>query len=180
MKIEVKNLLKQSEGTSEIHPIALSNLDLKDAGTANVAGNITLTKLDDFILADITGKADVSQPCSRCLKEVILTIPLNFAREFKEEIPGPQQSRGRQARNDDNIEEEAYSIIDGQIDLASPIADEIIASLPVKILCQNTCKGLCPTCGHNLNDNPCTCDKVEFEVSNKIRFDNGSTTKEEN
>ena len=173
MKIEVKNLLKQSEGTSEIHPIALSNLDLKDAGTANVAGNITLTKLDDFILADITGKADVSQPCSRCLKEVILTIPLNFAREFKEEIPG-------QARNDNNIEEEAYSIIDGQIDLASPITDEIIASLPVKILCQDTCKGLCPTCGHNLNDNPCKCDKVEFEVSNKIRFDNGSTTKEEN
>ncbi len=172
MKIEVKNLLNQSEGTSETHPLALANLDLKDTGMANVSGNITLTKLDDFILTQITGQATLTQPCSRCLEEVPLTIPLSFSREFKTEIlkqvqdDPPTQGLRRASQEDEN----AYPIVDGEIDLTAPVTEEIIANIPVKVLCKDDCKGLCPKCGANLNDNPCQCDKVNYEIRNRINL----------
>ncbi|MFH1088529.1 MAG: DUF177 domain-containing protein [Patescibacteria group bacterium] len=165
MKINISHLLTQPESTTETHQISLSNLKLSDDSTANIVGTITLTVLDDFILANINGKSDITLPCHRCLKPTTLDITLDFSSQFYTQI---------------NPEIEGYPIADGQIDLITPITDEIIASLPITVLCQDNCHGLCPICGHNLNDNPCKCDKVEFEVLNKIRFEHGSSAKTEN
>jgi uncharacterized protein len=38
------------------------------------------------------------------------------------------------------------------------IVDNIILSLPIKTLCSETCKGLCPICGQNLNEGDCDCE----------------------
>lgn len=165
MKIEVKHLLSQPEGTTENHQIEQANLELGEEGTINVVGNVTLTKLSDFILANVSGEAQVILPCHRCLKPTIMNMGLDFSSQFYPQL---------------NPELEGYPIDDSQINLTTPIIDEITASLPIKILCQNNCLGLCPICGNNLNDNPCKCDRVEFEVLNKIRFEDGSPTKEEN
>ncbi|MFA5967021.1 MAG: DUF177 domain-containing protein [Patescibacteria group bacterium] len=162
MKIEVKNLLNQPEGSTENYPLEITALPIDEA-KAQITGQAVLTHLDEFILAQIKGDAHIIQPCSRCLKEVILTIPLNFSREFKTEIPSP-------AQNNENIDEEAYPIEDGQMDLDPVLTEEIIASIPLRVLCQKDCQGLCPKCGANLNDNPCKCDKVKFEIHNKINL----------
>lgn len=163
MKIEVKNLLNQPEGSVEHYPLDLTQLSIDTETSAKFMGEAVLTNLDDLILAQITGQTNFTQPCSRCLKEVNLTIPLEFSREFKTKIPGL-------ARNDDNNNEEAYPIEDGRIDLTPVLTEEIIANVPVKILCSNTCKGLCPKCGNNLNDNSCQCDKVNYEIRNRINL----------
>ena len=165
MKIEVKNLLNQPEGSVEDYPLKIADLPIDESKT-QVTGKAILTNLDGFILAQITGQATLPEPCSRCLKEVVLIIPLNFSREFKTEIPG-------RARNDERVDQdddEAYLIVDGEIDLNPPLTEEIIANIPIKVLCQENCQGLCPKCGANLNDNPCKCDRVEFEISNKINL----------
>lgn len=39
------------------------------------------------------------------------------------------------------------------------VSDDIFLSLPSKFLCDPDCKGLCPKCGHNLNEGPCSCKK---------------------
>lgn len=172
MIIEVKNLLNQPEGSSENHPLDLNNLALDTETTAKFIGEATLTNLDDFILAQISGEATFNQPCSRCLEAVALSIPLNFSREFKTQNPSiPPLDKGRLGGVDDEQEnEDTYPIEDGEIDLAAPIIEEIIANIPVKILCTETCLGLCPTCGNNLNDNPCQCDKVNYEIRNRINL----------
>ena len=54
MKINISHLLTQPESTTETHQISLSNLKLSDDSTANIVGTITLTVLDDFILANIS------------------------------------------------------------------------------------------------------------------------------
>jgi len=46
-----------------------------------------------------------------------------------------------------------------EVDLEPLIADEIFADLPIKILCKDSCKGLCPICGQNRNDADCDCQK---------------------
>lgn len=172
MKIDVKNLLNQPEGNIESYPLEIVDLPIDEA-KAQIIGEATLTNLDGFILARITGQATLSEPCSRCLKEVILAISLNFSREFKtarsldsaRDDP-PTQGLRRASQND----EEMYPIEDGKIDLTPPLTEEIIANIPIKVLCREDCQGLCPKCGANLNDNPCKCDKVEFEIFNKINL----------
>lgn len=45
------------------------------------------------------------------------------------------------------------------IDITEDIREEMIAHYPVKFLCQPECKGLCPQCGKNLNEERCNCTR---------------------
>lgn len=45
------------------------------------------------------------------------------------------------------------------IDLTPEIRDEILLTLPKKILCKDDCKGLCFICKNNLNNNSCKCNE---------------------
>ena len=36
-----------------------------------------------------------------------------------------------------------------------------LPELPSKLLCKDSCKGLCPKCGKNLNNGSCACSKGE-------------------
>ena len=44
-----------------------------------------------------------------------------------------------------------------EINVAHLAFEEFLLALPVKALCSEECKGLCPKCGHNLNTGPCAC-----------------------
>ncbi|MFH1756381.1 MAG: DUF177 domain-containing protein [Candidatus Latescibacterota bacterium] len=37
------------------------------------------------------------------------------------------------------------------------IYENLIINIPIRILCDEGCKGLCPDCGADLNSNPCSC-----------------------
>jgi uncharacterized protein len=53
-----------------------------------------------------------------------------------------------------------YDFFDGAIiEIDQLIAEQIFLTLPVKILCSENCRGLCPHCGANLNEEPCRCEK---------------------
>jgi uncharacterized protein len=43
------------------------------------------------------------------------------------------------------------------VDLTADIREELLLHLPHYPVCASDCKGLCPQCGHNLNDGPCGC-----------------------
>jgi uncharacterized protein len=45
------------------------------------------------------------------------------------------------------------------LELGQVIKEQIILSLPMKTLCSAECKGLCATCGSNLNVKTCSCSK---------------------
>ena len=45
-----------------------------------------------------------------------------------------------------------------ELDLDELVIGDILLSLPTKILCREDCKGLCLTCGKNLNEGDCGCD----------------------
>ncbi len=64
----------------------------------------------------------------------------------------------------DNVHEFAEEIeksaaVDDVIDVTELLRDELLAGQPMKNLCKDDCKGLCPVCGANLNDGECGCDK---------------------
>lgn len=53
----------------------------------------------------------------------------------------------------------AYAVPEGTetVDLTGDIREDILLNLPVSPLCSPGCKGLCPQCGKNLNQGPCSC-----------------------
>lgn len=59
----------------------------------------------------------------------------------------------------DAEEQEAYALGAGdrEIDLGPALREHLILSLPGYPVCEETCRGLCPQCGRNLNEGPCDC-----------------------
>lgn len=45
------------------------------------------------------------------------------------------------------------------VNLGEEVRQEVILNLPTKILCEKECKGLCPNCGVNLNNETCKCNE---------------------
>ena len=86
--------------------------------------------------------------CDRCLGEVPVTLTL----EFDAVVTSPGTAT-------EDEEDDELNFMEGyQLDVEAFVYDEIIVNWPVKILCREDCKGVCPVCGQNLNERECGCD----------------------
>ncbi|MCM1415204.1 MAG: DUF177 domain-containing protein [bacterium] len=86
--------------------------------------------------------------CDRCLKPVEQEITLAFGRE----VWAPEAS------TDPSVYEEQPFMDGFTLDADDLLIGEIVTSWPMKILCKPDCKGICPTCGRDLNTGTCDCD----------------------
>lgn len=133
--------------------------------------------------------AVVKAPCRRCLKDVTLDLPVEFSlrmvpqghtREDDEDeeleaAKGPSKGRRRQRKDDDGqallaasfeLDEIDAEPFDGKtIDLDPVIREQVLLALPVTVLCREDCRGLCATCGQDLNEQNCGhAEKKEVDV----------------
>ncbi len=44
-----------------------------------------------------------------------------------------------------------------ELDLAPMVREQVVLAVPAFAVCSEACRGLCPTCGRNLNEGPCDC-----------------------
>ena len=58
---------------------------------------------------------------------------------------------------EENLEDEVYYIDEDFIDLVDIALEQVVLSLPMHPLCDEKCKGLCPQCGENRNEEECGC-----------------------
>ena len=57
-----------------------------------------------------------------------------------------------------------FSTYDGdRIDLDEIVREQILLALPTRQLCAEDCKGLCPSCGANLNEKACGCEQQQTD-----------------
>lgn len=91
--------------------------------------------------------------CSRCLEP--------FARDANESfdllyLPQAENTGSDEAEiEDDDLSTAFYQ--DDAIDLWQLMREQFYLSLPMKLLCSDACRGLCPQCGTNLNVRTCDC-----------------------
>jgi uncharacterized protein len=109
--------------------------------------------------------------CRRCLIDVTSEMPVVFTLNM---VPRPaeklEESAGKgrkQAKPKDEEDEESFEEVsetgtdeefyDGEvIDYAPVLREQLLLGLPaIEPLCQEDCKGLCTTCGQNLNEADC-------------------------
>ena len=97
---------------------------------------------------ELTGRARtvLDTQCDRCLKSLELDMEVPVETLLAEEISDGQS-------------DEIVLLENGQVDLDEVFTTACVLSLEVKHLCKEDCKGLCPTCGADLNKGPCGCKK---------------------
>lgn len=82
--------------------------------------------------------------CARCGRDI--TVDLTFV--VDEDLM--QDDSGAEA-------EDAVTFSDGKVEIDELILNSFFMNENGKHLCSDGCKGLCPTCGHDLNNGPCGC-----------------------
>ena len=104
--------------------------------------------------------------CSRCLKEFDQPLTSSFAITYTKELP-----ESMDASNEEEVELRAEEIgllyfRGEEIDLRDGIQEQVVMAFPLQPLCVETCKGLCPKCGADLNQGNCGCEREP--TSNKF------------
>ncbi len=111
----------------------------------------------DMIRVDGRLRAVFVLGCSRCLESFQSRIEQPFTLRYAR----PQARNERIERRSDvelDADQIGLSFFEGEeIDLRDALQEQIILALPIKPLCREDCKGLCPHCGAELNREPCRC-----------------------
>lgn len=150
MKIDLTNLLNGRESSKSIdYTLDLNNLiystynPIKDG--VKVKGSVYTRA--DVVYLEINISFLFYGFCDRCAEDVKKNFDFDVKRIIVKEL---------QNENDDDD----YVIVKNrELDLDALVEEEVILSLPNKILCKEDCKGLCTQCGTNLNVNKCDCKK---------------------
>jgi uncharacterized protein len=151
VQINVSGLLKSSLGTRLDYQV--SDVVSIAGGDSLVQGEVWLTRTDRGILVKARLNTEVRVTCSRCLAVFSYPLVLNFEEEY---FPVIDVVSGRSLPVPD---EPGCFTIDGHhiLDLTEAVRQYALLAIPMKPLCRQDCAGLCPTCGHNLNQGGCSC-----------------------
>jgi uncharacterized protein len=101
---------------------------------------------------------DLVLTCSRCLRDIKQHEKRNFHLKFKKNADYAISDKS--AGETDKTESE-FIVENNCINLGPFLRDEIILSVPMKPLCSEECRGLCPICGVNLNKTTCEHSKTK-------------------
>jgi uncharacterized protein len=95
-------------------------------------------------------------PCSRCLEPYVLPIDASFDLRY---LPASEIATEEERElQDEDVGTSYYR--DDRIDLDELLREQFYLALPMKPLCSDACRGLCPQCGTNLNTGACQCAPV--------------------
>lgn len=94
-------------------------------------------------------------PCGRCLEP--FRWPVDAAFDLRYQPHTANTGEGEREVEEDDLSTAFYQ--NGEIDLEQLMREQFYLSLPMKPLCDEECKGLCPVCGTNLNRGVCVCKR---------------------
>jgi uncharacterized protein len=171
MLLDLNKLHGQREHVERTLPPSVFEPDVPDARPDyRVASPVELTldvvKSGDaaFTVAG-TARTRLELECGRCLDPFELpfdaAFELRYVPEPKHPVPA-QAGADRTAEDDDGRElgEDDLATAfyrDGMLDVVELLREQFQLALPMKPLCSEACRGLCPECGTNRNRNECAC-----------------------
>ncbi|MDR3293125.1 MAG: YceD family protein [Clostridiales bacterium] len=110
-----------------------------------IKGSATAVGEDVAVFAEI--KAKPVFHCDRCLTEVKKDISVSVSDVY---FQNPES-------------EECYRYTGGVISLDELVKERFVLSFPEYVVCKKDGKGLCPSCGTDLNINKCNCKDTDRE-----------------
>jgi DUF177 domain-containing protein len=158
LAFNVAQLLKERVGSTRKLNFESPSLTLYDEDTSeggaleaqDVNGNVKVTRLSDSVLVQGNVKADVQLQCSRCLEDISLPVDARLEEQYQ---PTVDVETGHAITRDEDEEDDTVFKIDANhmMDLTEPVRQALLVAIPMRPLCREDCRGLCPKCGANLN-----------------------------
>lgn len=94
-------------------------------------------------------KTEYTVKCYRCLKEIKCKMDMNISESFV---------KAERKKDDDS-----YTYKGDYVELDKPLKDNMYLNLPMKHVCDEACKGICPKCGSDLNEDQCECEEKSID-----------------
>ena len=128
----------------------------------------TLVRIDSDLLFRGSLSGTFSRPCDRCLEPASVDVACDVAWHFEpgvveDALEGPLEYSSETALDED-VEGQRVRYFEGdELNLAPHVWEEMLLASPSKFYCSEDCKGLCPSCGKNLNLEACNCAQEREE-----------------
>jgi len=131
-----------------------------ELGSEYLPDNIDIQITDPIVYSGETYKVDgeyilhvdisfnFETNCDRCLKTI--------SKSINTVLNGRLESKSKDHNEEDQYYDDIY-YDRNLLNLDEYILSQVVSSLPMKVLCDKDCKGLCPTCGIDLNEQSCDC-----------------------
>jgi uncharacterized protein len=108
---------------------------------------------DIRVVGDFSTRIEVR--CARCLEPV--------ARDLANEFDLLYRPLGADAGPDERSVQRAdteISYYQGEgLQLEDVLREQVLLAVPLKLVCREQCRGICPRCGQNLNAGQCSCSE---------------------
>ncbi len=166
MKIRVSDITEKEKNLSGEEQLSLypTLLQVQSSGECEflspVGFSLSIAREYDHIRVNGSVNTEVRLSCSRCLGEFstpITSLFTIFYTRSEEDIPEDEVELG-----ETDLVSASYN--GDEIDFADEIAAQILLGLPYKPLCTDDCKGLCVTCGTDLNVTACSCSENDVSL----------------
>ncbi|WP_270171932.1 YceD family protein [Paenibacillus sp. SYP-B4298] len=132
MSVNVDELLRHKKDVLRASPAEVKLTAYAEDKTVVVEGSLAL---------------DVEQACSRCLEPAKTHLEIPFYEKF--------QTSQVYEEGPDN--EDIIPVEEDKLDLLPYVEESVLLYLPFVPLCREDCRGLCPQCGGNRNEQACGC-----------------------
>lgn len=164
-------IIKYTNFSNGIHNISflepIEKLGLENLFFGNIDVECRMDKSAHQIVINCDLIANSKAECDRC----------NI--EFEEKLSSHFLISYLFTTKPENSEESNIKFLtpdEDKIDLSKDVIEYARLSIPLKRLCKDDCKGLCPNCGINLNEKQCNCRTDKnldvWEPLKKIKFNN--------
>lgn len=160
MRIELENLEGGKSDFAHVYnPDDLNPVDerVKLIAPATVNGKIRRAGNEVFVNGHVDTRAQVE--CDRCLKPVEIPVSADFELEYITDSEYETSSAAELTEA-----EMAVAVFDGEaIDVDEIVKEQILLTVPTRMLCREDCKGICPQCGTDRNTGECDCVSKEID-----------------
>ncbi|MEZ0324051.1 MAG: DUF177 domain-containing protein [Hydrogenothermaceae bacterium] len=154
--LNLKEELKRDLFKELYFEIPLKNLDLPEnyifSDEEKIPVHINLLKDKDGYIITISVDTSIKMCCDRCLIEFPQKFVFSESVLFTKKMPKHSELSEEELFTEYLEDEEKFN-------LNEFVREEILVNTPMKVLCKEDCKGLCPFCGIDKNIESCDCEK---------------------
>lgn len=147
MKVKVTEIPEEGLDLEFSHK--LSSMSVK------ASASLSLSRFGPDIYIKGSAEARVEMQCGRCLEIYTdtVTAPIEIALYRGHKTPHEDEDEA------DEADDYSIRLDSDEIDLGQLVEEHVLLNSPMRPLCSEKCKGICPVCGNNLNVEDCGCKR---------------------
>ena len=158
MKLDLRGLIAEECRVLPIHYTIIPDPALTEDSKSSLYGvrfpspmevNGEIVNTAGYMRMSLDLSLDYMAPCARCLTET----RGKFSFSLEKTVAPKNMLTGL----DEDVLDDYAIVEDGFLDMDEQLVELLELEFPRKILCRPDCRGLCPTCGRDLNNGDCDC-----------------------